>query len=350
MKVAFSVEPEIWDGFVAERRDGHVLQTSPWAGLKSQYGWSDTRVGLMREDDLAAGAQVLFRPLPAGVGQLAYVPKGPLVDWSSQEECRQLMAALDRACRAQGAVVLTVEPNLEDEPTRREILRSLGFRRAPFSAVQPRRTLVVDIAPEEDEILMAMKSKTRYNIRLAGRKGVTVREGSAEDVPTFNDLLAATADRADFGIHPPAYYQAAYRFFAPRELARLLLAEVDGEAVAGLMVFALPPRSWYFYGASISAHRKKMPTYLLQWEAMRWAKSQGCVTYDMWGIPDEDRETLEDQFTERSDGLWGVYRFKRGFGGEVVRTVGAWDRVYAPIRYQLYKAGLALRNRLWASE
>jgi lipid II:glycine glycyltransferase (peptidoglycan interpeptide bridge formation enzyme) len=173
-----------------------------------------------------------------------------------------------------------------------------------------------------------------------------VREGDEDDVSTFNDLLAATADRADFGIHPPAYYKAAYQLFAPRDWARLLLAEVEGQAVAGLMVFALPPRSWYFYGASISAHREKMPTYLLQWEAMRWAKSLGCTTYDLWGVPDEDRETLEGQFVERSDGLWGVYRFKRGFGGELVRTVGTWDRVHAPLRYQLYKGALALRDRL----
>jgi lipid II:glycine glycyltransferase (peptidoglycan interpeptide bridge formation enzyme) len=173
-----------------------------------------------------------------------------------------------------------------------------------------------------------------------------VREGDHEDVSIFNALLAATAERADFGIHPPGYYEAAYRLFVPRGWARLLLAEVAGEAVAAVMVFALPPRSWYFYGASISAHREKMPTYLLQWEAMRWAKSMGCTTYDLWGVPDEDRETLEEQFTERSDGLWGVYRFKRGFGGELVRTVGAWDRVYGALRYQLVDWALTLRGRL----
>ena len=346
----FSVEPDVWDGFVAEGSDGHILQTSPWGTLKGQFGWSDARVGLVRGDNLVAGAQILFRPLPLGLGQLAYVPKGPVVDWSNREESKQLVAALSQAAHSQRALALTIEPNLEDEPVQRERLRSLGFRPAPFSAIQPRRTLVVDITPDEDEILMAMKSKTRYNIRLAGRKGVIVREGGADDVAIFSDLLAATAERADFGIHPPTYYEAAYRQFAPRDWVRLLLAEVEEQAVAGLMVFALPPRSWYLYGASISAHREKMPTYLLQWEAMRWAKSRGCKTYDLWGIPDQDRETLEDQFTERSDGLWGVYRFKRGFGGKLVRTVGTWDRVYAPLRYKLYKGALALRDRLGSSE
>ena len=340
----------MWDRFVAERPDGHVLQTSPWGTLKGQFGWSSARVGLRRGDALVAGAQILFRRLPAGVGKLAYVPKGPLLDWSNQEEREQMVAALDRVTQEQGALALTIEPNLPDEPTHRERLRALQFQPAPFSAIQPRRTLVVDLRPDEDDILMEMKSKTRYNIRLAGRKGVIVRHGDADDVATFNDLLAATADRADFGIHPPSYYESAHRLFAGRDWARLLLAEVEGQAVAGLMVFALPPRSWYFYGASISAHREKMPTYLLQWEAMRWAKAQGCTTYDLWGIPDEDRETLEEQFTQRSDGLWGVYRFKRGFGGELVRTVGTWDRVHAPLRYRLYRGALTLREQLGSAE
>ena len=342
----FTVELDAWDQFVAARADGNVLQTSPWGSLKSQFGWSDKRVALMRDHRIVAGAQILFRHLPAGLGTLAYVPKGPLVDWSDDEQTRGLLAALDRAAGSQRAVALSIEPNLPDDPTWRQTLRSFHFRPAPFGAVQPRRTLVIDITPGEDDILMAMKSKTRYNIRLAGRKGVTIREGRVEDLCTFNDLMAATAERGDFGIHSPAYYEAAYRLFAPRDWARILLAEVEGEAVAGVMVFALPPQSWYFYGASISAHREKMPTYLLQWEAMRWAKGRGCETYDLWGVPDADEETLEDQFTERSDGLWGVYRFKRGFGGELVRSVGTWDRVQAPLRYQLYKGAVSLRSRL----
>jgi lipid II:glycine glycyltransferase (peptidoglycan interpeptide bridge formation enzyme) len=335
---------------VVSRSDGHVLQTSPWGALKARYEWSDARVGLTRDDVLEAGAQILFRQLPAGLGRLAYVPKGPLVDWTDEGQAHQLVNALDQAARSRGAIALTFEPGVPDEPAHRERLVSLGFHPAPFSAIQPRRTLVVDISPDEDDILMEMKSKTRYNIRLAGRKGVTVREGDADDASTFTQLLEATADRAEFGIHPPGYYQGAYELFVPRGWARLLLAEVESELVAGLMVFALPPRSWYFYGASSTAHREKMPTYLLQWEAIRWAKSLGCTTYDLWGVPDEDRDVLEDEFTQRSDGLWGVYRFKRGFGGDLVRTVGAWDRVLAPVRYQLYQWALSLREQIRSAQ
>jgi lipid II:glycine glycyltransferase (peptidoglycan interpeptide bridge formation enzyme) len=350
LKTIAPVDPHVWDAFVARHARGHILQTSPWGVLKSQFGWSDTRVGLTKGGALIAGAQVLFRRLPGGLGRLAYIPKGPLVDWDEEDQIEQLLPALDQAARSRGALALTVEPDLPDAPAHAERLRKLGFRVSALPPVQPRHTLIIDITPDEDDILLAMKSKTRYNIRLAGRRGVTVRTGAEEDVATFNALLATTAARGEFGVHEPAYYEAAYRLFVPRGWARLLLAEVEGDPVAGLMVFALPPRSWYFYGASSSAHREKMPTYLLQWEAMRWARSIGCRTYDLWGIPDEDEETLEDQFTERSDGLWGVYRFKRGFGGDLDRAIGAWDRVCIPWRYQLVRWALVLLRRIRGSE
>ena len=342
---AFSTDPRDWDQFVARHSAAHVLQTSPWGTLKSQFDWEPERVGLTDGGELVAGAQILYRRLPLGLGRLAYVPKGPLTDWDDVEQARSTIETIGHAARAHDAIALTLEPPLRDEPDRRRQLEGLGFAPSPFESVQPRRTIVIDLTPDEDEILMAMKSKTRYNIRLAGRKGVTVRAAETEDLPAFHKLMRTTGARNEFGIHSPAYYDAAYRLFVSRGWARLLLAEVERQPVAALMVFALGTNAWYFYGASASVHREKMPTYLLQWEAMRWAKSRGCTTYDLWGIPDEDEEALEATFTERSDGLWGVYRFKRGFGGQVVRTIGAWDRVFAPLRYRLYRWALALRGR-----
>jgi lipid II:glycine glycyltransferase (peptidoglycan interpeptide bridge formation enzyme) len=280
------------------------------------------------------------------MGRLAYVPKGPVVTWANEEQVATLVAALDSTARAWGAIALTIEPDLPDEPVHRERLHALGFRPSPFGSVQPRRTIIVDIAPDEETILRAMKSKTRYNIRLAVRKGVTVREATEEDMPAFHGLMETTAARNRFGVHSPAYYEAACRLFVPRGWARILLAQVAEEPVAAVMVFALPPQAWYFYGASSDAHREKMPTYLLQWEAIRWARSRGCTTYDLWGVPDEELDTLETEFTQRHDGLWGVYRFKRGFGGELVRSVGAWDRVYAPARYSAYRWMLSARHRI----
>jgi lipid II:glycine glycyltransferase (peptidoglycan interpeptide bridge formation enzyme) len=195
-----------------------------------------------------------------------------------------------------------------------------------------------------------MKSKTRYNIRLAGRRGVVVREGAPSDLSAFSKLMSATGARDAFDVHAPAYYAAALGLFSPKGWMQLLLAEVEGEPVAGIMVFAVPPNAWYMYGASGDAHREKMPNYLLQWRAIQWAKSLACTNYDLWGVPDDDLETLEAEFTQRSDGLWGVYRFKRGFGGALVRMVGAWDLVCAPARYRLYRWGLTARTRIRSGE
>jgi peptidoglycan pentaglycine glycine transferase (the first glycine) len=260
-----SIDPSVWDDFVARHADGHILQTSSWGALKSQFGWADERVGLAGNGDLVAGAQILIRRLPAGLGHLAYVPKGPLTDWDDEAQVRALLALLDRTARSRGAIALMIEPDLPDEIAHCERLRALGFRPSPFDAIQPRRTLVVDISADEETILKAFKSKTRYNVRLAARKGVTVREADKVDLPAFHTLMAATAARDRFGVHTPAYYEEAYRLFVPRNWARLLLAEVEGEPVAALMVFALPPRAWYLVGASGDVHREKMPAYSLQW-------------------------------------------------------------------------------------
>jgi lipid II:glycine glycyltransferase (peptidoglycan interpeptide bridge formation enzyme) len=180
-----------------------------------------------------------------------------------------------------------------------------------------------------------MKQKTRYNIRLAEKKEVVIRE--SDDIDAFYALMQTTGERDQFGVHSREYYQRAYDLFAPAGNCTLLLAEYHHQPLAGLMVFAHGRRAWYFYGASSNQERHRMPAYLLQFQAMRWAAARGCEIYDLWGIPDFDEEVLEREFSNREDGLWGVYRFKRGFGGEIRRSIGAWDKVYQPLLYRLYQ-------------
>ncbi|MBN1667017.1 MAG: peptidoglycan bridge formation glycyltransferase FemA/FemB family protein, partial [Anaerolineales bacterium] len=173
-------------------------------------------------------------------------------------------------------------------------------------------------------------------------KGVVVRQTG--DVASFYRLMEATGARDTFGVHSQAYYQQAHELFMPPGAGVLLQAEFEGQPLAGLMAFTRGQRAWYFYGASSDDERNRMPTYLLQWEAMRWARSQGCHSYDLWGVPDADEETLEKDFLERSDDLWGVYRFKRGFGGELRRAAPAYDRIYNPLAYALYRWWLERRG------
>jgi lipid II:glycine glycyltransferase (peptidoglycan interpeptide bridge formation enzyme) len=322
------------------------MQTTPWGDLKSRFGWSAERVALTdASQTIVSGAQFLFRRLPFRLGRLAYIPRGPLVNWEDPSELAQTIAALDRIARSRGAVALTIEPDLRDAVEHTECLTGADFI-SGVTTIQPRRTLLVDLTPDETAILAAMKSKTRYNIRLSARKGVTVRQGTVADVEVFNQLMTVTGDRKQFGVRSPAYYGASFDLFAPHDQVGLFLAEHQGEPLAGLMSFVLGPTAWYFHGASSDRHRNLMASYAVQWAAMRWAKAKGCRTYDLWGVPDEDEETLEAGFKQRSNGLWGVYRFKRGFGGRLARTVGAWDRVYSPLRYHLYCRAVSWRRKI----
>ena len=317
------ISPDDWKNFMSAHPDAHLLQTAHWGRLKAEFGWEP--VHLVRD---GVGAQVLFRRLPLGFS-LAYLPKGPVGGG-----IEGLLDELDAVCRERRAVVLKWEPDAWEEAGG----PPGGFRAGP-RPVQPPRTIVIDLEGSEDGLLERMKQKTRYNIRLGQRKGVVVRQSG--DLDTFNSLIAETGERDMFGVHTPEYYRRVYDLFHPREMCELLVAEAGGGSasagipLAALMVFARGKRAWYLYGASSNEYRNYMPTYVLQWEAMRWARGRGCTEYDLWGVPDEDEATLEAEFTKRGDGLWGVYRFKRGFGGQVRRGAGPWDRVYRPALYRL---------------
>lgn len=326
-----------WNAFVAEHPDGHLLQTRPWAQLKERFGWRSERVALARPDGtLAAGGQVLFRALPWRQS-LAYVPKGPLVDWRCAEQTRPLLEALVERCRAHRAALLKLEPDLPDSPHLDLLFASYGLRRG--HTVQPRSTIHVDLSQGLDAVLAGMKQKWRYNVRLAERKEVRVRPMTAEDLPAFHRMNEETSRRDGFGVHQPAYYTAAFELFAPTGMAQWLLAEHAGQPLAAIAVFALGRKSWYLWGASSNLERQRMPNHLLQWHGMQWAAQRGCRTYDLWGIPDEvgvNPEAYREDYAEQRGGLWGVYRFKQGFGGQVVRYTGAWDLPLSAVGYRLY--------------
>jgi lipid II:glycine glycyltransferase (peptidoglycan interpeptide bridge formation enzyme) len=334
-----------WDNFVKEQ-NGHLLQTSRWGQLKAVVaGWGYEVNVVMRRGQITAGALVLFRRLPFELGTIAYVPRGPVIDWSDTGTLETLLLQLDFVARKHRAILLKVEPDQLGTPAMRERLDSLGFHPSPHS-IQPECSILVDISGSEEDILARMSQSTRRKVRTGPKKGLVVRRGDAGDLASFNTLMAVTGERDSFGVHSPAYYQAAYELFTPGDHVALLIASYEGRDLAGVMAFAYGNTAWYLYGASSNEERQRMPNYGLQWEAIRWARERGCMTYDLWGIPDENEELLEAHFRERDDGLWGVYGFKRGFGGQVVRTVGAWDRVYRPVLWSAYKTAYAHRSRI----
>ena len=262
--------------------------------------------------------------------------------------------------RGQGAIFLKMDPDVvlgtgipssEEEVINRNgqaVMSVLKRRRWKYSSdqIQFRNTVLIDLTPSEKEMLARMKQKTRYNVRLAEKKGVTLRVGTQDDLPMLYQMYAETSVRDGFVIRDEAYYKTVWQIFmentkspdftkhpsgtsdqsdtAPITNYELpftepLIAEVEGEPVAAIFVFYFAGRAYYVYGMSRDRHREKMPTYLLQWEAMKRAKAKGCTRYDLWGAP---------EVFDESDLMWGVYRFKEGLGGKVVRTLGAWD--FAP--------------------
>ncbi len=338
-----SLPDNTWDAFVASHPDGHLLQTSPWAALKARVGWQAERVALQHKGRVVAGAQALVRRLPWGQ-TLVYVPKGPLADWRNAAQVRELLAALREGVAPHRPALLKLEPDLPDSPQLDLIFASYGLRRG--HPVQPRSTIHLDLTTGTEAVLAGMKQKWRYNVRLAERKAVTVRPMTAEDLPAWHSMNAETGQRDGFGVHQPGYYAAAFELF-PSDQAHWLLAEFEDQPLAAIAVFAVGSKSWYMWGASSSLERQRMPNHALQWAGATWAAGRGCASYDLWGIPDEvgaDPAAYSEDFAGQRGGLWGVYRFKQGFGGQIVRYTGCWDLPMSAVGQRVYYLARRLRG------
>ncbi len=352
---AFNGSPQEWNRLVAGLPGPHLLQTWEWSQVKAKYGWQALPFVWPAPAGARAAAMVLKRSLPvAGFARrmaVFYIPKGPLLDWSDADLRRGVLEDLQAFARRQGAIFLKIDPDVVlgmgipgspeaiEEPAGEEVRSDLARRGWQFSQdqVQFRNTVLVNLRPSEEEMLERMKQKARYNVRLAARKGVVVRPAASADLPSLYRMYAETSVRDGFIIREEGYYQTVWRTFIqqPSSTSPLsdvpfsepLIAEVDGQPVAAVSVFYFAGEAYYLFGMSCDAHREKMPNALLQWEAMRRAKAYGCRSYNLWGAPDEFNE---------ADGLWGVFRFKEGLGGTVMRTIGAWDFPASPLLYKLY--------------
>lgn len=327
LSAEFVADPVVWDRAI-DVLGGSLLQSWRWGDLKARHGWSHERVLLGARDAPRVVAQVLLRPM--GPFRVAYVPRGPAAAADlSRCEMAELTVALDRLARLRRAAIVLLEPDTHALPVAAG--GSLGW--TPSSTlVQPRRTIKVPIECSDEALLAQMKPKTRYNVRLAQRRGVTVRLGGVADVTSFYRLLAETALRDEFGIHGVEYYRDMLGTFGAD--AALLIAEYDDDPAAAVLVVRHGPEAIYMYGASSRAHQRHMAAYLLQYTGMRWARDAGCRRYDLWGLPESDEapdETADNGGNLNvRNGLWGVYRFKQGFGGDVIDYPGVVERIYLP--------------------
>ena len=329
-----------WNEIIARLPGAHILQTAEWGAFKAGYGWK-AHYPIWRDTagTVCGAALVLERAIPGGFSML-YTPRGPLVDWGDPAAVSIVLDGLHDLAAARRAIFVKMDPEIitgrddlqAPQPPELAVTRALEEiqRRGWHVSRQPvqfRNTVWLDLNGTEDDWLARMKQKTRYNLRLAQRKGVTVRRGALADLPLLYRMYAETSVRDGFVIRAETYYTTLWSQFLAHGMAQPLIAEVEGQPVAAVVLFFFAGRAWYLHGMSVQAHREKMPNYLLQWEAMRLARERGCVIYDLWGAPDA---------WDEQDPLWGVYRFKEGLGGQAIRTAGAWDYPARPLLYRLY--------------
>jgi lipid II:glycine glycyltransferase (peptidoglycan interpeptide bridge formation enzyme) len=332
-----------WNSFLRDHPEVHFLQTGEWGELKSGFGWEAVRTIVD-----GVGVQILFRHLGLGL-TLGYMPKAAIPARRHNANLA-LWNEVDSLCRSRHAILCKIEPDewetAGSETSSSAATPSPGTTRKVTSPhnIQPRRTIIIDLRGTHERMLARMRPKCRYNIGLAQRRGVAVE--AWDDVAAFHTMMQTTGKRDGFSIHTATYYRRAFELFRAAGMCELLVAKYANQPLSALMVFARGKRAWYVYGGSSDVERSRMPNYLLQWEAMCWAKSRGCQEYDFWGVPDEDEPTLEANFEQHRTGLWGIYKFKRGFGGEVRRAVPAVDRVYRPLLYRLYLRRMTARDGL----
>jgi lipid II:glycine glycyltransferase (peptidoglycan interpeptide bridge formation enzyme) len=328
-----------------------MLQSGFWGQFKQAHGWDAHAFSVTAAGETGAageggapgpgraafGMLVLSRRLVRFLS-LAYVPFGPVLD--PVEGRGELLSALARAVRSH-------------LPRSTLFLRfDLPWRRtggAPVASVRPRAvkaagdmqppdTVIVDITPPLEQVLASMKPKTRYNVRLSGKKGVSVSEGGPDDLDRWYALYQETGSRDRIAIHSRAYYQglfsASQSYPGVKPTVKLLLARHDGELLAGNIVAFWKSRAAYLYGASSGEKRNLMPTYALQWEAIRMAREAGCTSYDLYGVP---------PLPDPDHPMYGLYQFKTGFSDCLVERWGTWDVPIRPVLYSLYRAAEAAR-------
>jgi lipid II:glycine glycyltransferase (peptidoglycan interpeptide bridge formation enzyme) len=334
-----------WDGWLGDSPGGgHVLQSYEWGEFKRRQGWRPIRLVLQRGGKVVGLGQFLAYDTAPVPGCLMYCTKGPWLPWDDEEAVRAFFEGVREVARREGVHTVKIEPEvLEEQKDVKALLGEIGFRKARYD-LNLKTTLVVDLSLPEEELLARMKAKTRYNVRLAARKGVEVVEPDdfEEGWETFYGWMRATSERKEGYVlrRSRAYLYGVMRDMYDAGRGRLFFAEHEGTPLAGMYVFTFGEKYWYMYGASSDKKRNLKPNYLLQWEVMRWAKQRGLTHYDMVGVP-----KLED--LDETNSLWSVYKFKEGFGGGIVDSLGcfdlpikraraaAWYRL-EPVYYRLY--------------
>ena len=329
-RIAADDEHERYNAFASASPYADILQSWEWGEVKRRSGWTPRRFLVSDDADRVVGsAQVLGRRPVRGAPHLLYAPRGPVVEGFRGDALGALIGEIRG--RAGDAFVLKCDPPIEESSPESAAMTRAGFtieRSAGFGGVQPKAVMVLDLAPDLEKIFGGFRSKWRYNVRLAERKGVEVARAGREDLPAFYELLAETARRDRFFIRGRTYFEDLFEILEPAGMMAMFLARFEGAPIAGAICMGFGARLTYVYGASSNEHRNVMPNHLMQWHMIRWAKEHAYAIYDFRGVsPVRDGKPVEAH-------LAGLNRFKDGFGARYVEYAGTFDLPLRPLVYR----------------
>lgn len=326
---------DLFNGFIENHPKGHVLQSWQWGDVKKP-AWQPIRLVVEENGEVKAAVSILKRTLPMGIGNIFYSTRGPVLDIENGELWQAMVDAMAAQAKIHKAIYWKIDPDIDKDfpeaATWLARMQGSGFKAVDkgegFEGIQPRYVFRMDISKDVDTMLAECHQKTRYNIRLARKKGVEIVSGAGKEcLPEFYEILTTTASRDNFLIRPYSYFEGFYDNLYPAGQTELFMAYANGEAIAGTLAFKMGDKAWYIYGASANKARNLMPNYLIQWTMIEWAKENGCTMYDFRGVPGD---VAEDHH------LYGLVKFKKGFGGKYTEFIGEYDLVYNKARYALY--------------
>ena len=310
----------------------HPLQSWQWGEFRQETGRKVIRLGLFDNQKLKAGYQFTIHSLPKIPYSIIYFPKGPMPD-------KTMIKTLSKLGQEEKAILVKLEPNVlaNEKNSQPEIWQSLNLQ--PGEPLFTKHTFHLDLTKSEDELLGAMKSKTRYNLRLSQRHGVEVIEDNSQEAfEIYLKLMAETTKRQSFYAHDPDYHRKMWQALKPTGMVHLLVAKYKKKLLATWMLFSFNKILYYPYGWSTREHREVMASYAMMWQAIKFGKEQGCQLFDLWGTPGPNPSPKDPWF--------GFHRFKIGFGAQLVESVGTYDLIINPQLYPFYNLANNLRWKL----
>ncbi len=310
----------------------NFAQSPEWAGVKT--AWHSKAIMVRKDGKVCGTMAILFRKMPGLPYKMAYSSRGPVCEPDDLDTLRALLKDAKALAKNEKAYMLKIDPDIEiTNEAFANVLFEEGFTRKPFSknfeGVQPRFVFRLNIEGKtEDEVFAAFHSKTRYNIRVAMKNNVEVKIEGRDKLADFHRIMIETGVRDDFVTRPLSYFERMYDCLGDH--IRLYTAYYEGQPVAGTLAILYGDKVWYLYGASSNSSRNVMPNYLLQWSMIQWAVENKCRIYDFRGVSGDIDET---------NPLYGLYRFKKGFGGDLTEFIGEFDYVLNKPIWLLYEKG-----------